>query len=108
VYDIPCLCEKFKKDKTELSQLSIVREFSDIFSDELSRLTSERKVEVSIDILPGTSPITHLPYRMTSAKLIELKIQFQELLNKRFICSSNSLWGALILFVKKNYGTLGL
>jgi hypothetical protein len=39
-------------------------------------------------------------------ELTELKIQLQELLKKRFICLSNSLWGAPILFVNKKDGTL--
>jgi len=43
---------------------------------------------------------------MTPAELVELKIQLQELLDKGFICPSNSPWGALIFFVKKKDQTL--
>ena len=39
-------------------------------------------------------------------ELKELKIQLQELLNKGFIKSSVSLWGAPVLFVKKNDGSM--
>ena len=45
---------------------------------------------------------------MTPLELKELKIQLQELLNKGFIRLSVSPWGAPILFVKKNDGSMKL
>jgi hypothetical protein len=45
---------------------------------------------------------------MAPKELDELKIQLQELLDKGFIRSSNSPWGAPVLFVKKKDGTLRL
>jgi hypothetical protein len=45
---------------------------------------------------------------MSLPKLIELKIQLQELLDKEYIRPSVSPWGALFLFVKNKYGTLRL
>ena len=45
---------------------------------------------------------------MALMELKELKLQLQELLEKGFICPSVSLWGALVLFVKKKDGTLRL
>jgi hypothetical protein len=53
-----------------------------------------------------TNPISKAPYRMASLKLKELKEQFQELLDKGFIRPSISPWGALVLFVKKNDGSM--
>jgi hypothetical protein len=97
-----------KKGKIGLSDISIVREFPDVFSEELLGLPLEREVEVIIDILPGVSPITQPPYRMTPKELDELKIQLQELLDKGFIRPSKSPWGAPVLFVKKKDGTLRL
>ena len=43
---------------------------------------------------------------MAPMELKELKLQLQELLEKGFIRSSVSLWGAPMLFVKKKDGTL--
>jgi hypothetical protein len=43
---------------------------------------------------------------MALSKLKELKEQLQELLDKGFIHPSSSLWGALMLFVKKKYGSI--
>jgi hypothetical protein len=92
----------------QVSNAPIVREFPDVFPDELHGVPPEREVEVNIDVLIGTSSIAQSPYRMTPAKVAELKIQLQELLNKGFICPSNSPWRAPVLFVKKKDETLRL
>jgi len=97
------------KEKTrELTNILIVREFTDVFPDELPGLPPDREVEVSIDVLPGTTFVAQPPYRMAPAELGELKIQLQELLDKGFIRPSNSPWGAPILFVKKKDKALRL
>ncbi|GLT69310.1 hypothetical protein SLA2020_414690 [Shorea laevis] len=54
----------------------------------------------------GTRLISKAPYRMAPAKLKELKVQLQQLLNKGFIRPSSSPWGAPVLFVKKKDRTL--
>jgi hypothetical protein len=56
--------------------------------------------------VPGINPISKAPYRMASSELKELKEQLQELLDKGFIRPSISLWGALVLFVKKKDGSM--
>ncbi|MCI60960.1 cellular nucleic acid-binding protein, partial [Trifolium medium] len=44
------------EEKTEVDALSVVREFADVFPDDIVDLPPEREVEFSIDIVPGTSP----------------------------------------------------
>ena len=68
----------------------IVKEFLEMFPEELHGLPLEREVEVSIDLLPGITSIAQSPYRMTPIKLAELKIKLHELFGKGFICLSNS------------------
>ena len=58
-------------------------------------------MEFTIDLIPGTEPISIPPYRMAPAKLRELKAQLKELLSKGFIRPSISPWGGPVLFVKK-------
>ena len=71
------------KEKTrELTNILIMREFIDVFPDELPGLPPDMEVEVSIDVLPGTTPVAQPPYRMAPAELAELKIQLQELVDK--------------------------
>jgi Reverse transcriptase (RNA-dependent DNA polymerase) len=65
-------------------------------------------LEFGIELLPGTTPISKTPYRMTPAELKELKVQLEELLTKGFIRPSTSPWGAPVLFVRKKDGTLRL
>ncbi len=63
-------------------------------------------MEFAIEVMSGITPISIAPYRMAPTELRELKVQLQELLDKGFICSSVSPWGAPVLFVKKKDGTL--
>ena len=48
------------------------------------------------------------PYRMSTPEMLDLKMQLQEMLEKKYIWPSVSPWGASVLFVKKKYGTLRL
>ena len=83
-----------------------VREFLDVFPEESPGIPLDREVDLVIEILPGTVPMSRAPYRMAPTKLKELKSQLQELLDKGFIRPSVSPWGAPVLFVKKKNGTL--
>ncbi|GAA0187596.1 hypothetical protein LIER_34883 [Lithospermum erythrorhizon] len=104
------LAHVFDMEKTvvKLEDVYIVREYADVFPEELPGIPPEREVEFKIDLIPGTSPISMAPYRMDPAKLKELKTQLQELLDKGFIRPIISPWGTPMLFVKKKYGTLRL
>ncbi|XP_027120450.2 uncharacterized protein [Coffea arabica] len=77
-------------DQVKLEYVPVVREFSDVFSEELKNLPPEREVEFKIDLVPGTAPISKTPYRMAPAELKELKIQLQDLLEKGFVNESDS------------------
>ena len=96
------------KEGTILDEIPIVGEFSDVFLDDIAGLPPEREVEFTIELIPGTEPISFPPYRMASTELRELKAQLEELLSKGFIRPSISPWGALVLFVKKKDGILRL
>ena len=89
-----------------METIPIVREFPDVFPEELPGIPLEREVDLSIEIVPGTAPVSRAPYRMAPAELKELKVQLQELLDKGFVRPSVSPWGAPVLFVKKKDGTL--
>ena len=85
-----------------VDEIPVVREFP----DDIAGLPLEREVEFSIDLIPGTEPISIPPYRMAPTELRELKAQLKELLSKGFIQPRISPWGAPVLFVKKKYGSL--
>ena len=56
-----------------------------MFLEELPGVPPEREVDLSIEVVQGTTPISRAPYRMAPTKLKELKTQIQELLDKGFI-----------------------
>ena len=58
-----------------LEDIPVVQEFPDVFPDELPGMPPHREIEFSIDLVPGTAPISIAPYRMAPAELKELKIQ---------------------------------
>jgi hypothetical protein len=58
-----------------LTSILVVREFRDVFPEELLELPPVREIEVSIETIPGVSPIIQSPYRMTPMELAELKVQ---------------------------------
>ena len=91
-----------------VSEVDVVREFPDVFLDDLPGLPPSREVDFEIETLPGAAPISIAPYRMAPLELKELKKQLEELLEKGFIRPSISPWGAPVLFVKKKDGSLRL
>ena len=84
----------------------MIKEFPDVFPEELPGFPPEREVDMSIEVVQGTTPISRAPYCMAPIELKELKTQLQELLDKGFVRPSVSPWDAPILFVKKKDGTL--
>ncbi|KAL0533872.1 hypothetical protein IC582_028143 [Cucumis melo] len=91
-----------------LSSEPVVRDYPDVFPEELPGLPPHREIEFAIELEPGTVPISRAPHRMAPAELKELKVQLQELLDKGFIRPSVSPWGAPVLFVKKKDGSMRL
>ena len=97
-----------EENDLKLEDITIVRDYPDVFLENLPGLPLEREVEFTIDLAPGIAPISKAPYRMAPMELKELKIQLQELLDKGFIRPSVSPWGAPVLFVKKKDGSMRL
>ena len=46
----------------------------DVFLEEIPGLLPQREIDFSIEIVPGSAPVSKIPYRMSIPKLIELKI----------------------------------
>jgi hypothetical protein len=84
-----------------IKEIPMVREFLDVFPDDLPGMPPERDIEFKIELQPGTTPISRAPYKMSREELAELKIQLKDLLDKGFIHPSSSPWGCPVLFVSK-------
>ena len=80
------------KARPSVSDIPTVRDFSDVFPEELPILPPHREIEFAIDVVPGATPASITPYIMASLELKELKFQLQELLEKGFIRPSVSPW----------------
>ena len=78
------------KKRTLVDEIPVVREFPDIFPDDIAGLRPDREVEFTIDLTLGIEPISIPPYRMAPVELRELKAQLEELLSKGFIRPSIS------------------
>ena len=74
-----------EENDLKLEDIPIIRDYPDVCPENLPGLPPEREVEFTIDLAPGTTPISKAPYRMAPMELKELKIQLQELLDKGFI-----------------------
>jgi hypothetical protein len=49
--------------------IRVVREFPDVFLEELPEMPPDREVEFVIDLLPGTAPISKRPYKISVEEL---------------------------------------
>ena len=61
-------------DKLKVKDVHVVKDYPDVFSDELVTLPPKREIEFKIDLLSGTSPIFKIPYRMAPGELKVLKL----------------------------------
>jgi hypothetical protein len=82
-----------------------LRNFPDVFPEELPGMPPYREVEFVEDLLPRTTLTSKRPYEMSVEELKELKKQLTELQEVGYIRPSSSPWGALILFIQKKDGS---
>nr|GFC49163.1 putative reverse transcriptase domain-containing protein [Tanacetum cinerariifolium] len=90
-----------KVNKSKLEDIPVVREFPDVFPEDLLGLPPSREIEFRIDLIHGAMPVAKSPYRLAPTEMQELANQLKELQDKGFIRPSSSPWGAPVLFVKK-------
>lgn len=79
-----------------------------MFPVEISEFPPHRELDFSIELVPGETPKSKEPYRMSTLELVELKLSLKAILDKAYIRPRVSPWGALVLFVKKKDGSLRL
>ncbi|GJR06605.1 hypothetical protein Tco_0529589 [Tanacetum coccineum] len=97
--------EEDKSERKQIKDVPIVRDFPEVFPEDLPGLPPARPVEFQIDLIPGAAPVARAPYRLAPSEMKELSEQLQELSDKGFIRPSSSPWGAPVLFVKKKDGS---
>jgi hypothetical protein len=80
--DIP---EVYSFHTKAISDVPVVREYEDVFREELPGVPPDRDVECVINLVPRTVPIAQSPYRMAEVELKLLKAELDSLLEKGFI-----------------------
>ena len=100
--------EATEKENPKLKDYPVLQEFKDVFPNEIPGLPTKRDIDFTIYLVSRVTLVSKTPYRMSTPELLELKMQLQELLEKKYIRSSVSPWGAPVLFVKNKDGTLRL
>ncbi|GJS38307.1 putative nucleotidyltransferase, ribonuclease H, partial [Tanacetum coccineum] len=94
-----------KVEEHKLEEIVVVKDFLEVFPDDLSGLPLVQEIKFRIELIPGAIPVTKSPYRLAPSEMEELSRQLKELQDKGFIQPSLSPWGAPVLFVKKKDGS---
>nr|GEY32994.1 reverse transcriptase domain-containing protein [Tanacetum cinerariifolium] len=71
-----------KSDEKRLEDIPIVKEFMNVFFEELHGLPLVRQVEFQIDLIPGAASVARVPYRLAPSRMQELSNQLQELADR--------------------------
>ncbi|GJQ96953.1 putative reverse transcriptase domain-containing protein [Tanacetum coccineum] len=74
-----------KSKEKRMEDVPVIRDFPEVFPEELPGLPPPRQIEFRIDLVPGAAPVARAPYRLAPSEMRELSIQLQELLEKGFI-----------------------
>ncbi|GJZ60381.1 putative reverse transcriptase domain-containing protein [Tanacetum coccineum] len=79
------------------NEILLVRDFPEVFLEDLPGIPPTRQVEFQIDLVPGAAPVTRAPYRLAPSEMKEFLDQLHELSDKGIIRPSSSPWGAPVL-----------
>ncbi|GJX41321.1 hypothetical protein Tco_0256311 [Tanacetum coccineum] len=81
-----------KSGEKRLENVPIVRDFPEVFPEELPGLPPTRQVEFQIDLMLGAALVARAPYRSAPSEMKELSKQLQEISYKGFKRPSSSPW----------------
>ncbi|GJZ64183.1 putative reverse transcriptase domain-containing protein [Tanacetum coccineum] len=68
-----------KSREKRLEEVPIIRDFPEVFPEDLPGLPPTRQVEFQIDLVLGVAPVARAPYRLAPSEMKELSEQLQEL-----------------------------
>nr|GEU50731.1 reverse transcriptase domain-containing protein [Tanacetum cinerariifolium] len=74
-----------KSDEKRLEDIPVVKEFPNIFPEDLLGLPPIRQVKFQINLIPGTTPVARTPYRLAPLEMHALSNELQELIDRGFI-----------------------
>ena len=77
---------KIKTNKLKLEDIPVLKEYVDVFPEEILGLPPKKELDFTIELVSGTVPSWKAPYRMNILELNELK----DLIDKKYIRPSVS------------------
>nr|GEU93398.1 hypothetical protein [Tanacetum cinerariifolium] len=83
-----------KAEEQKLKDIIVVRNFFEVFPDDLSGLPPPQEIKFCIDLIPRAMLVAKSLYRLAPSEMEELSSQLRELQDKGFIRPSSSPWGA--------------
>ena len=85
-----------------LENYQVLQEFKDMFPDEIPELPPNTDIDFTIELVPRAAPVSKAPYRMSTPEILELKMQLQELLDKKYIRPSSvckeEIWYTQVIY----------
>ncbi|GKB61434.1 hypothetical protein Tco_0917620 [Tanacetum coccineum] len=98
--------EEDKSKGKQIKDVPIVRDFFEVFPEDLPGLPPALPVEFQIDLIPGAAPVARAPYRLAPSEMKELSEKLQELSDKGFIRGLvPHLWEPPVLVGQKEGGS---
>nr|GEW68527.1 putative reverse transcriptase domain-containing protein [Tanacetum cinerariifolium] len=73
-----------KVNESKLEDIPVVREFPDVFPEDLLGLPPSREIEFRVDLIHGAMPVAKSPYRLAPMEMQELANQLKELQDKDY------------------------
>ena len=67
--------EAAENETPRLEHFHQLQEFRDFFPDEIPGIPPKRDIDFIIELVPGATPVSKAPYRMSTPELLELKMQ---------------------------------
>ncbi|GJT58274.1 putative reverse transcriptase domain-containing protein [Tanacetum coccineum] len=89
-----------KADEKKLDDIRVVRDYPEVFPDDLLGLPLVREIEFRIDLIPGASPVVRSPYRLAPSEMLELSNQLKEY-TKGFYSTKSLTMGSTLVGVRK-------
>ena len=77
------ILEEIENETPRLEDFHVLQEFRDVFPDEFPGLPPKRDIDFKIELVAAAALVSKTPYRMSTPKMLELKMQLQELLEKK-------------------------
>ncbi|GJS28754.1 putative reverse transcriptase domain-containing protein [Tanacetum coccineum] len=98
-----------KADEKKLDDIRVVRDFLEVFPDDLLGLPLVREIEFRIDLIPSASPAVRSPYRLALQKVLEIVVPLKNFNKRVFIRPSQHTMGvAPLLFVRRKTKDLNI